>query len=181
MAAMKTSWITRAGLILLGVLILVWGVLALCTRSAPEKSGPAGVDDRHCANCGRELPAGARTARECPFCQLENGGKAASADRAASSFASSPAVPITLVSLFCLLLGVHAFLFLRTRVAAKPKEVVHYFRCPRCVRKLRYRSHQAGRAAVCPLCRGPVLFPRSQDQPVSRWTRWRRLVTITRR
>jgi hypothetical protein len=56
-----------------------------------------------------------------------------------------------------LLLGVGAFLILRGRKS----EVEEYqnFNCPQCRRKLRYKTHQAGKPGACPRCGQRFNFP----------------------
>jgi hypothetical protein len=49
------------------------------------------------------------------------------------------------------------YFFIRSR---RPREQpVHNFRCPHCKRKLHYRGNQAGRRAICPLCKQHLIYP----------------------
>src|SRR5262249_8478112 len=135
-----------------------WVILTL-TTSEEEKTGPAQVKEGYCPDCGRPLPKSAQVSGECPYCAIEvsHGERP---KRIRSSLATSPVIPIVLVCLFCVLLSIHLSLFVRARAGRTGEEVLYYYNCPKCNRKLRYRNHQIGRVSQCPICRRPLAFPR---------------------
>jgi hypothetical protein len=49
------------------------------------------------------------------------------------------------------------FYFLRLRKGKA--EPLHYFRCPGCHHKLRYRARQVGHKGMCNNCKEPLIFP----------------------
>ena len=56
-------------------------------------------------------------------------------------------------------IGGAGYWFLRPRAAKE--EVVLYFNCRACGRKLKYRPHQAGHKGQCPSCRKDLVFPKA--------------------
>jgi ssDNA-binding Zn-finger/Zn-ribbon topoisomerase 1 len=64
---------------------------------------------------------------------------------------------IVILVVVLVLLGVGVFLFLRSR---KPvEEEYQNVNCPKCRRKLRYKTHQAGKPGACPRCGERFKFP----------------------
>jgi len=110
---------------------------------------------------------------------LEQGEEAAKI-RKERSFATSKAVPITLVSVLALLFAANIILALRGRQKQVKEETFFYYWCPKCNRKLRYRERQIGSLARCPLCERPIVFPRPADMPEKHWTKLRRLLHLSK-
>jgi hypothetical protein len=174
---MKATRFTTIGLAVLGLILVAWLVLTVITYSTEKKSGPAATDDKHCPVCRRELPLASRASGECPFCKVEeaaNGGKGKRLSR--NSAAMNPILPVVLFSTFCVLLGIHVWLALRKRSWQNKEEILYITNCGKCRRRVRYRPDQIGHAALCPLCRKPIIF-RQPDDPAPRrlWqliTKW---------
>jgi ribosomal protein L37AE/L43A len=163
-----TRW-TKVGMAALGAGLVVWVALMLLsggdTKLAPGKSD----DEKHCPECGRELPRRIQEAGgECPFCKME--GKTVLVGRGApkNSVWRGPAIPIAIASAFGLLLVVNLVFVVRNRRAANKEEELYYVNCRKCRRRLRYRERQAGQVAKCPACRAMILFPKL-DAPRPRW------------
>ena len=160
---MKLTRVTTIGMIALGVLFLAWLVLTLAFSDTPSRTAPAATDDRHCPRCGRELPRGAGP-DDCPYCQMEAASQGKTLKPLGSRRPISPTIPVTIGTVFCILLGIHVYLAVRSRLGQKP-EVLYHLRCPKCERKIRYRASQAGRFAQCPLCKKPLIFPKLPESP----------------
>jgi DNA-directed RNA polymerase subunit RPC12/RpoP len=161
---MMNSRLTRVGMVAVGILLLAWVVLTL-TSGGETKTAPAPSDGKTCPQCGRPLPSSARLAGECPYCRIEKGPEAAKLNRDKRSLATSPVIPVVLVCLFLVLLSVHLSITVRGRLGKTVAEVLYYYRCPKCGRKLRYRPSQIGRSSQCPICRRPLAFPRPPEAP----------------
>jgi hypothetical protein len=176
MATMKTSRFTKIGLVVVGVGIVAWIVVTLST-SSPDSLAPAvAVEEGHCPRCKRLLPKAAQASRDCPYCLLENGGKAPT-DQGSQSLAAHPAVPITLFSVFGLLLGAHLYLLVRSRAKQGGVQALYYVYCAKCGRKIRYRSEQINKIAQCPICRRPIRFPEPPDVVAENsWSKLKRLL-----
>jgi hypothetical protein len=155
---MKKSNLTKIGMAAVGVLLLAWVILKLAggteTKSEPIIKGKNNL----CPECGLPLSKAAIAEGKCanPSCRasLNKGGSAA----------TSPAIAITLVCLFAVLLGIHLSVRVHARVA-RAEEKVYYYNCPKCLRKIRYRESQVGRGSQCPLCRRPMIFPPPLREP----------------
>ena len=161
---MKTTRFTTVGMAVLALCLLLWVILMLA-GSGPTRTGPAvKLDDRHCPNCERELPPTARSAEDCPYCKLENGGESPRKRGGGSIVGSDKTVPIVLLSAFVLLLGVHLGVSLRKRAAKYMDETLYLISCAHCARKIRYRPQQIGRAALCPRCRKFLIFPEPEER-----------------
>ena len=50
-------------------------------------------------------------------------------------------------------------LYLMVRSRQPKEEEYHYFHCPGCSRKLRYRARQVGHQGMCPRCNQHWTFP----------------------
>jgi hypothetical protein len=172
---MKPTRITTIGLAVLGFALVAWLVLTVITYSREKKSGPVAKDDKHCPVCGRELPLASRTSGECPFCKVEEAANGGQGKRLGRNPAANPIVPVLLLSTFCVLLGVHVWLALRKRSWRNKEEILYITSCTKCGRRVRYRPNQIGRAALCPLCRKPLIFPQPEPEPKRLWqliTKW---------
>ena len=169
---MKPTRFTTIGLIVLGVALVAWLVLLLASGGKTRTEAAKGADNR-CPNCGRELPRGA--AGECPYCAMEHGADKAKLKRD-TSFAARPVIPITLFSVFCLLLAVHVLVSLRNRAGGKKEEASHHVNCQKCGRRLRYRPSQIGHLGKCPLCQKPLMFPKPAEGVKTIWGRWLKIV-----
>jgi hypothetical protein len=167
---MKLTRMTWIALAALGVCLLAWLALALLSSSADTKSGPAAVDDRHCPECGRELPRTVRdSGGDCPFCKAEGKTVNVAQKRAGKSVLRGPAIPTVLVGAVIALLLVHVFFLLRNRARDRHEEVLYYTNCRKCQRKLRYRERQIGQLAKCPLCHTLIRFPQPAAVSKGRW------------
>jgi DNA-directed RNA polymerase subunit RPC12/RpoP len=161
---MKQSRLTRIGMVAVGVLLLAWIVLTLAS-GGETKTAPARSDGKTCPECGRPLPSSAQLEGVCPYCRMEKGPEAAKLDRGKKSLATSPVIPVVLVCLFLVLLSIHLGVTVRGRLGKAVEEELYYYRCPKCGRKLRYRTSQVGRSSQCPICRRPLTFPRPPEEP----------------
>jgi DNA-directed RNA polymerase subunit RPC12/RpoP len=54
--------------------------------------------------------------------------------------------------------GIGAYVFL-LRSRGPKEEVVYYYRCAKCRRKLRYVAKQANSKGMCPMCKQRFVFP----------------------
>ena len=54
-----------------------------------------------------------------------------------------------------------------SRRNASQARVCHSWCCPRCDKRIRYPSSQAGRTVACPACRRPLALPRAHAQSAS--------------
>jgi predicted Zn-ribbon and HTH transcriptional regulator len=158
-----------------GVAFLAWLSVTLITGSQSKRKKALVTDPNRCPVCGRELPSGYRGTGKCPYCQIEH---ASDPESAASESTPSAIIPIILISAFCLLLGIHATLFVRARISSEREEVLYYTECRKCHRRIRYRESQIGKIALCPLCKKPIFFPKPEEIIESRWTRFRRWLSI---
>jgi predicted amidophosphoribosyltransferase len=178
MKAPTLSRFTKLSLVLTGVLLLVWLSLTLFAGSPSSKTEAVVTDEKHCPTCGRPLPRHAIARKECPYCLLERGPEAAKfGDK--NSAGANKAVPITIISLFVLLLIANIASAVYGRVRKQKIEALFHYWCPKCGRKLRYRESQIGRLANCPLCERPIVFPRPEGLVDSRWTKLRRWLHLT--
>jgi hypothetical protein len=169
------SRFTKIGMAVAAVLVLFWVGVTIFTASASTKSDRAAKkdDERYCPHCGRELSKSAIASGMCPYCLMEEGPEKAKLNRRSGGITRGPLIPITLVGIFCALLLTHVVIGLRKRMSGQTDETLYYFTCP-CGRRLRYRRSQGGHLARCPLCRKPLIFPRPEDEPETRWLRVRR-------
>jgi hypothetical protein len=162
-----TRW-TKVGMAALGVGLVVWVVLLL-TTGGETKLASGTTDAKHCPECGRELPRNVQeSGGECPYCKMEGKSVEVGKRRGGSSALRGPAIPIVLVVLLGLLLLVHGVFLVRQRAAAHKEEELYYVNCRKCDRRLRYRKHQGGQLARCPVCRTLILFPKL-EAPRPRW------------
>ena len=142
-------------MVVLGLLLLGWAGWIYLTDENPTTI----KDDTRCAVCGKELPAGAQSTGECPYCLLKKVGpkKGGNADQPRQYL-----VAAVLIGLFLLLVGTHLVIFLcsRSREGSQEEAFCH-FHCPQCKRKLRYPVRQSGQVGRCPTCRKQFLFPLS--------------------
>ena len=161
--------LTRANKIALGLLggaLVIWVVLMLFSGGETKKQ--AEVDDKHCPECGHEIPRGVlENGGDCPYCQVQ-GRKVPVGKARQMSLARGPTIPIILISASALLLLVNIVFLVIRRVGGNKDEVLYYVSCRKCGRKLRYRQRQAGHFARCPLCQTVILFPKLPD-PRRRW------------
>jgi hypothetical protein len=175
---MQLSRFTRVGLVAVGVMLVGWVALKLVVSGSGTRTGPAKVDPTRCPNCGRPLPGYAQVTGECPYCQIEQGGGRKTKARG-SAVTSSTTLPAVLGCAFVLLLALHVGLLLRSRVGRGGEEVCYFTNCRKCGRKLRYRDHQVGHLARCPLCRDLVRFPEPPGKAGGLWWKvkgwWKRL------
>src|SRR5258708_7072382 len=155
---MQNSNLTKFGMAALGVLLMTWVILRL-TTAEETKTGPAQVKEGYCPDCNRPLPRSAQVSGECPYCAVEQQSEG-KPKRRSPSLATSPVIPIVLVSAFGVLLSIHLGLFMRGRLGKMGEAILYYYRCLECGRKLRYRPAQVGRVSQCPICRRPLRFPR---------------------
>ena len=63
-----------------------------------------------------------------------------------------------------IILGIVVFLvaagaFFVMRLRKSGEDLVYYFRCPGCKRKLRYYARQVGHKGRCGNCKEPLVFP----------------------
>jgi hypothetical protein len=172
---MKLTRFTTVGMAVLALCFVLWLILLL-VGTGGNRTGPAvRVDDKHCPNCGRELPLTARTAEDCPFCKLDTSADGAGRKRSSVGIAgTSFTVPAVLLAFFVLLLGVHLWVALQRKAANYKDETLYLTSCANCTRKLRYRPQQIGRAALCPLCRRLIVFPEPDEAPRRRL--WQRII-----
>jgi hypothetical protein len=160
---MKLSFLTKVGLITVGLLAL-GSLVLLYLSSGSTRTGSAITDPTRCPDCGRELPASAQASGECPFCKAEAlAGK--QVKKRGGGWTTSATIPVVLISLFVVLLGVHVFFVVRARRRGSLEEPSYAVFCPKCHRKLRYRHSQGGRLGQCPICKRPIPFPKP---PVAR-------------
>jgi len=142
-----------------GILVVAAGLL-LYSSSGDTKTAAA-TDERHCPNCGRELPRSA--AGQCPFCKLEkmqeeqkNGKKNEGRSWAATDF-------LLIATVLFLTFG-GGYLAMRSLKSAGwlrrgSQRPAYYHRCPWCKRKIRFALYQAGKEALCPSCRHAMVLP----------------------
>jgi DNA-directed RNA polymerase subunit RPC12/RpoP len=168
----KLSRFTKITLAVAGVLFLVWLGLVLFVENASTKTGPAFVDDQVCPNCGKPLPKGALQSNQCPNCLLQYGPEAAKIKK--DSATNSRVIPSILIAGVVILLALNIGVSLRNRLKQQKDEIQFHYHCPKCHRKLRYREHQIGRFAQCPLCERPIVFPKPANMRETRWTQFRR-------
>jgi ssDNA-binding Zn-finger/Zn-ribbon topoisomerase 1 len=154
----NSRWL-KIGMGVVALLFLAWGGFMLATEGS-KKTAPVRVEANKCPDCGRSLPKGAQVARECPYCKLDPNAKK---KKWGSQPGRSPVIPAVLGGLFVVLLAVHLGVIFRKRLGAQGEEVLYYWNCPKCQRKLRYRERQVGQASLCPLCRRPLVFPRPEE------------------
>jgi predicted Zn-ribbon and HTH transcriptional regulator len=176
MSAMKMSRLTKIGMGVVGGAFLVWLCVTLLTAGQSKKKTALVTDPTRCPVCGRELPNGYQGTGKCPYCEMEHMADPQSG--AASESTTSPVIPIILVSAFCLLLAIHVTLFVRARISGEREEVLFHTECRKCHRRIRYRESQIGKVALCPLCKKPVFFQKPEEIFESRWTRFRRWLSI---
>jgi hypothetical protein len=76
------------------------------------------------------------------------------------------------------LLGANIFVVVRNRRSQCKDDVYFHLQCPKCSRRIRFRKNQFGKAALCPLCKRPIVFPRIQvtESPWLKMKRWLKLV-----
>jgi hypothetical protein len=178
--AMKLSLIMKVGMAAVGAVFLVWVGVMIFAGSGSSKT-EAVKDDQHCPVCGRELPPAYVGSGKCPYCQAREARGEKVAKPPGPPLTRSLAVPAVLVGLFCGLLITNVVMFFRARTARRAAEASFHLKCPKCMRKIRYRESQIGRLACCPLCRRPIVFPRPAgwEPPVSRWVKMKRWLKIT--
>jgi hypothetical protein len=157
---MKNSTITKIGIAVTGALLLGWVVLELMS-SGPKKTNAVKTEEDVCPECGTRLSKSG----DCLKCIGEMGADAYRAKKEASEPSAGRLIPIVLVSLLGMLIAVHVGLVVRSRVGKKKDDVLYYFWCPKCRRKLRYREAQIGKASQCPICKRPFLFPKPEEEP----------------
>jgi len=177
MAKINTALLLKIGAAGAGAVLVAWLVLALFLSTESPKSKSVS-DENHCPDCGRQLPKAYVGTGQCPYCELEalTKGKPAKPKRGYGSGAFNPLVPGSLIALLSILGGIHLGLAYRKRRAQVEDLPRFYFSCPKCKRKLRYRARQGGKFAMCPLCHGPIIFPKVPP-PEKRWVRFKRWVT----
>jgi hypothetical protein len=173
---MKFTRFSKVGMAALGVILLAWLILTLAFGGDNPSPQPLVTDDKHCPNCGRELPFGI-TAKDCPFCAIERRQDARRGNAASGGHRINPTFPIVAGSLFVILLAANVFVALRNRKVQEKDETYFHLQCPKCSRKIRFRQNQFGKAALCPLCKRPIVFPRLQmaQSPWMKMKRWLRL------
>lgn len=172
---MKFTRFSKIGMGFLALMLIAWLVLTLGFSDVGDPNAvQAPSDGKHCIRCGRELPAGTDS-KDCPYCALEKAagrkGNEPSSGRINLTF------PVIVSSLFVILLAANILVFVRNRKAQEKDEVYFHLQCPKCSRKIRYRESQFGKAALCPLCKRPIVFPRLQlaQSPWMKMKRWLRL------
>ena len=161
----KLSSFTRIGLIVVGVALVLWLALTLWP-DGPTRSNAAKTDPTRCPECGLPLTKQAQLTGECPSCAMARGDS--KSKKPQTKIAQDRVVPTFLIGLFVVLMGAHLFALYRRRPAAI-EVVLYYHHCPKCGRKLRYRTHQVGQFARCPICRQLVRFPPLPDEPRKPW------------
>jgi hypothetical protein len=168
----QLSKFTKIGLIAVGVAFVLWlGVMLFLTDERSKTDPARKADDRHCPVCGREYPRGVFTADDCPYCKLETLKSGGKSKRAGGPWGGKPVVLMVLGGIFVVLLGLNIFVSLHRRTRRNKPEVYFHLHCPRCSRKIRYRTSQFGKPALCPLCKRPIVFPK----PVETGGPWRRM------
>lgn len=142
-----------------GLLCLSLGITLYTNLTTEDTTRPAAVDDKHCPECGRELPS---TGGECAFCKMQR-----AADIAAGKRGERPGRRWTGTHYFILFLitfltvgGGYLILrsvkpHLRYRTEAPPLLT----RCLKCKRKIRYAPSQVGRNVLCPSCKWSMTLP----------------------
>ena len=159
------------------MLFVAWMGLTFFAESESKRTEAVVSEQKRCPTCSRPLSQTAIERNVCPYCLLEQGEEAAKI-RKERSFATSKAIPITLVSVLALLLVANIIFALRGRQKQVKEETYFYYWCPKCSRKLRYRERQIGSLARCPLCERPIVFPKPAGMPDTRWTKLRRFLHL---
>jgi hypothetical protein len=173
---MKLTRFTKIAMGVLGAVLVGWLVLTLVTSGDTQKTKAVARDDKHCPECGRELPKNYRSGDECPYCKLEShsGGKSGKRN---ALLRANLTFPIIVGSLFAVLLAANIIVSIRARRRENKEEDYFVLQCPKCSRRIRYRESQFGKAALCPLCRRPIVFPRVRLSE-SRWLKMKRWLKL---
>jgi hypothetical protein len=171
---MKFTRFSKIGMAALATMLVAW--LVLTFAFGPSDPNQVVFDGVHCTVCGRELPRGTDP-KDCPYCALEKRHLERTGQAAPGGRNVKLTFPIIAGSLFFLLLAANIFAFLRNRKVQEKDEVYFHLQCPRCSRRIRFRKSQFGKAALCPLCKRPIVFPRIElaQSPWKKMKRWLRL------
>jgi hypothetical protein len=157
---MKKSTLTKVGIAVTGTLLLGWLILEL-TTSGPKKLGATRTDPTVCPECGTKLtPSG-----DCLQCIGEMGLEEYRAKKEAAKPNVGRVIPIVLASLLFVLIATHIGFLVYNRRGKKKEEILFYYWCPKCSRKLRYREGQIGKASRCPICKRAFVFPKPEEEP----------------
>lgn len=165
---MKLTRNVKYGIASVGfLLILIFGLtIYSATRDTKTK---AIVDPTVCEYCGAKLSKGG----ECSKCISEQGLEQYRAKRESKKGYNNPLLAAIIVSLLAVLVLVHVGLIVHAYFHRKKTDVYYHVRCPKCGRKLRYRSTQVDRLGRCPLCQKSIRFP--QPPEMSKPSKWREI------
>lgn len=159
---MKKSNVTKIGIAVTGALLLGWIVLEMMS-SGPTKVGASKpVDETVCPDCGAKLP---KPGGDCLECIGNMGQEAYRAKKEKARGGNGAIVLYVLVSLLVVLIAVHIGFVVHGRKGKTKEEILFYYWCGKCGRKLRYRESQIGKASQCPICKRPFMFPKPAEQP----------------
>ena len=159
-AASKIPW-AKLAVGAIAVLLAVWCAVEL--MGPPKKVGPAKADPNACPECGGQLTKGG----DCVSCMRELGADEYRARKKARAEAppGGNAIPFVLAGLLFVLIATHFGLLVYRRSRQNKEEILYYYHCPKCHRKLRYRDTQIGKSSQCPLCKRPFIFPPPEPEP----------------
>jgi hypothetical protein len=164
-----------AGVVVFGAFALLWVVLTVFFSNA-YKAGPVKQDPNHCPDCGREYSRAGMAAKECAFCLAQGGqgdkrGPNKPGLPGSNKQQTSLTVPITLFTIFFVMLGIHLTVVWRAAVAAAKEEVYYNTNCLKCDRKVRYRENQIGKVVGCPnpKCKSFIRCPEPVQEPSRPW------------
>ncbi len=173
---MKLTRNVKYGIASVGFLILLIVGLTIYTVTRDTKS-KAIVDPTVCEYCGMKLGKSG----ECSKCIAELGLDKYRAKRESKKGYNNPLPATVIVSLLVVLVIVHVGLIVHAYYHRKKADVYYHVRCPKCGRKLRYRSTQVNHVGRCPLCQKLIRFPQPQEKPKpSKWQEisWRKIRQI---
>jgi hypothetical protein len=168
----RYTWIGTA---VVAVALVCWIGLLIGGVFEPKKLGVKQVDPNRCPHCNHALTAYAKQTGECLFCRGELPGKEK------ASVVGSKVIPGVLIGLFVILLTINIVLFVRSITRGNVEEVYYQTQCRKCGRKVRFREHQCGQLAKCPICRQVMRFPVAPEKPPGPWTRMKGWFSASRR
>lgn len=163
---MKLSRNAKYGLGGLGFVLFLVICLAIYAAGHETKTG-AIVDPTVCEFCGTKLSKSG----ECPKCIGELGLDKYRAKRESKKGYNNPLIATIIVSTLAILVIVHLGLIVHAYYRRKKADVHYHVHCPKCGRKLRYRSTQVNHMGRCPLCQKSLRFPQPREMP--KQNKWR--------
>jgi hypothetical protein len=164
---------TLAAVVLCGGFACLWVAVTVFFSNA---YAAVKQDPTRCPDCGREYSRATMASKECTFC-LAQGSPGEKRDASkpkvlgSNSQQTSLTVPITLFTIFLVMLGIHLTVLWRAARAAAKEEVYFHTNCLKCDRKIRYRENQIGKVVGCPnpKCKSFIRCPEPVQEPSRPW------------